>query len=100
MERKFEENPFLVKKAEKALQSAEIRDGVNHLLEEVAKADMNPGLENVALGNGIFELRHKSGSRVIAKETPGDVVLILGITNKETKLQDDVITEVLTFYRK
>ncbi len=100
MERKLEENPYLVRKAEQALESDDIKNGVNHLLEELAKGNMNPGTASRPLGNGIFEHWHDKRARVIVKEAAGDVVLILGIRNKNKKLQDDVIREVLRFFIK
>ncbi len=61
---------------------------------------MNPRIGNRPLGNGIVELRDRSGARVIIKQAPGDVVQILGIANKDRRLQSEVIKEVLTFYKK
>jgi RHS repeat-associated protein len=93
---RIKESPRLVKEAEKAGQSNQ--DGIDRLMEQIRRGNIDPGLGSKPIGDGLSEARGRDGSRVYFRETPNGTE-ILGKSNKDN--QQSVINEVRkTFGRK
>lgn len=90
---RIKEDPGLVRAAETACKDRDVQNGTNHLIDELAKGNPNPGIGNVPLGNGLTEYRHKKAGRVIARKR-GTVIEILGKSGKKKRDQDFVINRV------
>ena len=90
---RIKEDPGLVRATEKACKNRKVQDGINHLLDQLEKGNLNPEAENVPLGNGLTEHRHKKGGRVVSR-IRGNVVKILGKSGKRKANQDFVIKRV------
>ena len=90
---RIKEDSGLVRAAESACKDGDVQDGINHLIDELAKGNPNPGLGNKPLGNGLTEYRHKKAGRVIVRKR-GTVIEILGKSGKDKTNQDFVINRV------
>ena len=55
---RIKEDSGLVRAAESACKDRDVQDGINHLIDELAKGNPNPGIGNRPLGNGLTEYRH------------------------------------------
>lgn len=87
---RIKEDSGLVRAAEEACKDREVQDGINHLIDELAKGNPNPGIGNVPIGNGLTEYRHKKGDRVVARRQ-GNFIEILGKSGKDKTNQKFVI---------
>lgn len=83
----------LVRAAESACKDRNVQDGINHLIDELAKENPNPGIENKPLGNGLTEYPHKKAGRVVARKR-GTVIEILEKSGKDKTNQNFVINRV------
>ena len=90
---RIKEDSGLVRAAKEACQDREVQDGINHLIDELAKGNPNPGIGNVPIGNGLTEYRHKRGGRVVARRQ-GNFIEILGKSGKDKTNQKFVINRV------
>jgi hypothetical protein len=90
---RIKEDPGLVRAAERACKDPEVQDGINHLIDELAKGNPNPGIGNVPIGNGLTEHRHKKAGRVVSRRR-GNVIEILGKSGKDKTNQKFVINRV------
>lgn len=90
---RIKEDPGLVRAAEEACKDQEVQDGINHLIDELAKGNPNPGIKNKPLGRGLTEYRHKKAGRVVARRR-GNVIEILGKSGKKRSNQNFVINRV------
>ena len=90
---RIKEDSGLVRAAESACKDRDVQDGINHLIDELAKGNPNPGIGNKPLGNGLTEYRHKKAGRVVARKR-GTVIEILGKSGKDKTNQDFVINRV------
>ncbi|MCL2178897.1 MAG: hypothetical protein FWC18_05685, partial [Cystobacterineae bacterium] len=75
---RVKENNALLKEARKLSESE--RRGIDSILEQINKGNMNPG-SGTKVFDGITEFRHRNGGRIYAKVT-GDKVEILGYSGK------------------
>jgi hypothetical protein len=90
---RIKEDSGLVRAAERACEDREVQDGINHLIDELAKGNPNPGIGNVPIGNGLTEYRHKKGGQVVARRR-GNFIEILGKSGKDKTNQKFVINRV------
>ncbi len=92
---RLNESPRLIKEAEFAGKSHQ--EGIDRLLEQLRKGNLNPGIGTKPVGHGFSEARARDGARVYFRET--DVgIEILGKSNKEN--QDVVIKEIMNVFGK
>ena len=90
---RIKEDPGLVRAAESACKDLAVQAGINHLIDELAKGNSNPGTSNVPIGKGLTEYRHRKAGRVIARRR-GNVIEILGKSGKDKTNQNFVINRV------
>ena len=83
--------------AEKACKNQRVQDNINHLQDELAKGNDNPGIHKKYLGNNVWEHRARGGGRVYIREI-GDTVEILAKSGKGTQNQSKVIQRVKELY--
>jgi hypothetical protein len=95
---RIKEDPGLVRAAKKACKNQLIQADINHLEEQLAQGNMNPGIGSTPLGNGFMEHRGDNGGRIIVKEVDGGVVEIYGKSGKRTTNQKFVIKRVLEVF--
>ena len=84
---------FLLKEA-RALSQQESQ-GINQLLSEIRKGNMNPGI-GTKYFDGIAEFRHRNGGRIYAKVKDG-VVDIIGYSGKAN--QQNVINRIKQLFK-
>ena len=95
---RIKEDPGLVRAAKKACKNQAVQADINHLEEQLAQGNMNPGMESTALGNGFMEHRGRNGGRIITKEVDGGVIEIYGKSGKKRPNQQFVIDQVLKVF--
>ena len=66
---KIKEEAGLVRAAKEACKNADVQKdiNINHLEEELAKENANPGIGRKPIGNGIIEHRGKNGGRLYVR---------------------------------
>lgn len=74
----------LIRLAEQACNNQKVQDSINHLQEELAKGNNNPGIHKKYLRNNIWEHRALKGGRLYTREI-GDKVVILAKSGKGTQ---------------
>lgn len=95
---RIKEDPGLVRAAKKACKDQLVQADINHLEEQLAQGNMNPGIGSTPLGNGFMEHRGKNGGRIIVKEVEGGVVEIYGKSGKRITNQKFVIKRVFEVF--
>ena len=94
---RIKEDAGLVRAAESAYKDRNVQDGINHLIDELAKGNDNPGIHKKYLGNNVWEHRARGGGRLYTREI-GDKVEILAKSGKGTQNQSKVIQRVKELY--
>lgn len=94
---RIKEDPGLVRVAEEACNSQQVQDNINHLQDELAKGNDNPGIHKKYLGNNVWEHRARRGGRLYTREI-GDKVEILAKSGKGTQNQRKIIKRVKELY--
>jgi hypothetical protein len=87
------EDPGLVRAAEAARRQLE--NGFDHLMRELAKGNLNPGLGTKPVFGTILEARGRTGARVYFRHAP-DGIEILALSTKGD--QDRVISKLRELY--
>lgn len=80
---RINEDPGLVRAAEKACENKDVQKDCNHIIQELAKGNENPGIGSKFLDNGITEHRGKHGRRVLSRKPKKDVIEILAKSGKK-----------------
>ena len=94
---KIKEDAGLVRAAKEACKNADVQKDINHLEEELAKGNYNPGIGRKPIGNGIIEHRGKNGGRVYIRESDS-VIEILAKSGKKKTNQQFVINRLKQIY--
>ena len=94
---KIKEDAGLVRAAEEACKNADVQKDINHLEEELAKGNNNPGIGRKPIGNGIIEHRGKNGGRLYVRESDS-VIEILAKSGKKKSNQQFVINRLNKIY--
>lgn len=94
---RLKEVPALAKAAEKAGKDPRVQRDLDHLVEELAKGNKNPGLGNKHLFDGVQEARGRNGGRVYFR-TGENGTEILGKSSKDN--QEQVIKLLRDHYGK
>jgi len=94
---RINEDPGLVRLAEEACNNQRVQDNINHLQDELAKGNDNPGTHKKYFGNNIWEHRARGGGRLYTREI-GDKVEILGKSDKKPQNQRKLIERVKKLY--
>jgi len=74
-----------------------VQKDVNHLEEELAKGNENPGIGRKPICKGVTEHRGKKGGRLYVRESD-DVIEILAKSGKKKSNQNFVINRVNELY--
>jgi hypothetical protein len=94
---RIKEDSGLVRLAQEACKNQRVQDNINHLQDELAKGNDNPGIHKKYLGNNVWEHRARGGGRLYTREI-GDKVEILGKSGKKPQNQRKVIKRVKELY--
>lgn len=79
---RIKEDPGLVRAAKEACENADVQKDVNHLEEQLAKGNENPGIGRKPICKGVIEHRGKNGGRLYVRESD-DVIEILAKSGKK-----------------
>jgi hypothetical protein len=90
-------DPRLIRLAEEACNDQRVQDNVNHLQDELAKGNDNPGIHKKYLGNNVWEHRARGGGRLYTREI-GDKVVILAKSGKGKHNRRSVLNRVKKLY--
>jgi len=74
-----------------------VQKDVNHLEEQLAKGNKNPGIGRKPICKGVIEHRGKNGSRLYVRESD-DVIEILAKSGKNKSNQQFVINRLKEIY--
>ena len=94
---RIKENAGLARAAEKACENTDVQKDVNHLEEELAKGNDNPGIGRKPIGNGIIEHRGKNGGRLYVRKSDSGIE-ILAKSGKNRSHQQSVINRLNEIY--
>ena len=94
---KIKEDAGLVRAAKEACKNPDVQRDINHLEEELAKGNYNPGIGSKPIGNGIIEHRGKNGGRLYVRESES-VIEILAKSGKKKINQQFVINKLKKIY--
>jgi putative component of toxin-antitoxin plasmid stabilization module len=72
-----------------------VQKDLNHLEEELAKGNGNPGIGRKPIGNGIIEHRGRNGGRLYVRESDGVIEILSG---KKKSNQQFVINRLKEIY--
>lgn len=87
---RIKEDAGLVRAAQEACKNADVQKDVNHLEEQLAKGNENPGIGRKLICKGVIERRGKNGGRLYVRESD-DVIEILAKSGKKKSNQQFVI---------
>lgn len=90
-------DPALIRLAEDACTNQRVQENVNHLQDELAKGNDNPGIHKKYLGKNVWEHRARGGGRLYTREI-GDKVEILAKSGKGKQNQEKVLKRVKQLY--
>jgi len=94
---KIKEDAGLARAAKEACKNTDVQKDINHLEEELAKGNDNPGIGRKPIGNGIVEHRGKNGGRLYVRELDS-VIEILAKSGKKKNNQQFVINRLKEIY--
>ncbi len=94
---KIKDNARLQKEAQAATRNQAVQRDVDNLTEQLANGNMNPGIGNKSLFNGIIEARGANGGRVYFRNVGGNIE-ILAKSSKANQAR--VIEELRKVYGK
>ena len=80
-----------------ACKNVDVQKGVNHLEEQLAKGNKNPGIGRRLICKGVIEHRAKKGGRLYVRESD-DVIEILAKSGKKKSNQKFVIKRLNEIY--
>jgi hypothetical protein len=87
----------LIRLAEEACKDQRVQKNVNHLQDELAKGNDNPGTHKKYLGNNVWKHRARGGGRLYTRKL-GDKVEILAKSGKGPQNQAKGIKRVKELY--
>ena len=90
---RISENSLLLREGRKTLIS--LQGEIKKITDQLKRGNMNPGIGNKPIGNGIIESRTRGGARVYWRIRDSQLE-ILGISGKDN--QQKVINEVLQHF--
>lgn len=91
---RIEESTALVRGAKNAGKSAQ--ESIDKLAKELARGNLNPGIDTKPIGKGISEANARNRARVFFRQLTDGTIEILG---KSTKgIQSSVIAEVIRLF--
>jgi hypothetical protein len=93
---KVKEDPFLLRVARDIGKNPVIRKEINHLMNELYKGNINPGLGTKYVDNNLKEMRGRNGARVYYRMNSFGEYEILGYSDKDT--QTEVINRLKILY--
>jgi len=96
LKNRINENPKLVKEAQKAGKDQKVQKDLDDLTEKLSEGNLNPGIGTKPIGKGISEARSRDGARVYFRVIKGEIE-ILGKSSKTN--QDAVIKEILNTFK-
>ena len=94
---RIKEDAGLVRAAEEACKNTDVQKDVNHLEEQLAKGNDNPGIGRKPICKGVIEHRGKNGGRLYVRESDG-VIEILAKSGKKKSNQQFVINRLKEIY--
>lgn len=94
---RIKEDPGLVRAAKKVCKNPDVQTDVNHLEEELAKGNDNPGIGRKPICKGIIEHCADNGGRLYVRESDG-VIEILAKSGKNKSNQQFVINRLREIY--
>jgi putative component of toxin-antitoxin plasmid stabilization module len=94
---RIKEDAGLVRAAQEACKNADVQKDVNHLEEQLAKGNENPGIGRKPICKGVIEHRGKNGGRLYVRESD-DVIEILAKSGKKKSNQQFVINRLKEIY--
>lgn len=96
---RINEDPGLVRAAEKACQNKKVQKDINKLQEELAKGNKQPGIKPKPkpICKGVTEHRGHNDGRLYTREVNG-VIEIVGKSGKRKINQDSVIKRLTEIY--
>ena len=92
---RINENPALVREAQRAGHGQAAQRSLNNLVEQLALGNRNPGLGTENVFKNVYELRGKNRARVYYREVGGQIE-ILGKSVKSN--QQKVVNILKTMY--
>jgi hypothetical protein len=94
---RIKEDPGLIREAEKACKNKDVQEDGNHLEEQLAKGNDNPGVGCKYICKGVIEHRGKNGGRLYIRKVD-DRIEIVGKSGKDKKNQQAVIKRLKEIY--
>jgi len=94
---RIKEDDGLVRAAQEACKNADVQKDVNHLEEQLAKENQNPGIGSKPICKGVTEHQGKNGGRLYVRESD-DVIEILAKSGKKKSNQQFVINRLTEIY--
>jgi putative component of toxin-antitoxin plasmid stabilization module len=94
----IKEDPGLVRAAEEACKNMDVQKDINHLEEELAKGNENPGIGRKPICKGVIEHRGKNGGRLYVRESDDNEIEILAKSGKKKSNQQFVINRLKEIY--
>jgi len=95
---RIKEDPGLVRAAEEACKNMDVQKDINHLEEELAKGNENPGIGRKPICKGVIEHRGKNGGRLYVRESDDNEIEILAKSGKKKSNQQFVINRLKEIY--
>ncbi len=95
---RIKEDPGLVRAAEEACKNSDVQKDVNHLEEELAKGNENPGIGRKPICKGVTEHRGKNGGRLYVRKLDDNEIEILAKSGKKKSNQQFVINRLKEIY--
>ena len=94
---KIDADTGLVRAAKEACKNTDVQKDINHLEEQLAKGNDNPGSGRKPICKGVIEHRGKNGGRLYVRESDG-VIEILAKSGKKKSNQKFVINRLQEIY--
>lgn len=95
---RIKEDPGLVRAAKEACKNMDVQKDINHLEEELAKGNENPGIGRKPICKGVTEHRGKNGGRIYVRESDDNEIEILAKSGKKKSNQQFVINRLKEIY--
>ncbi len=95
---RIKEDPGLVRAAEEACKNMDVQKDINHLEEELAKGNENPGIGRKPICKGVIEHRGKNRGRLYVRESDDNEIEILAKSGKKKSNQQFVINRLKEIY--
>ena len=95
---RIKEDPGLVRAAKEACKNSDVQKDVNHLEEELAKGNENPGIGRKPICKGVTQHRGKNGGRLYVRDSDDNEIEILAKSGKKKSNQQFVINRLKEIY--